>query len=375
MVRDLRQLEGVLITDIYAALLGHGDWQTFVDRVTEILPNGKATMFYHDYTARSGALSINSRIDADSIAAYSQYYAAKNPWMPKALTRPLGLGLRAEQMLPRKELFRTEFYTDYLQPQGVCSAAGVTIFRDRGCNFMLSVLSGPAEDEEAEAAANLLTRLAPHLRQAFTYYRSGLAGVSPTPTMANAATEALGVAFLAVGLGRQILSANAVARELLSSGEVLHQDTKGRLTARSPDLLDALDRALDAAARGEAHDKRTFALKSREKAGTPFRVTLVVPELQPFERFFAGPCVLLLVQRQEQRRLPTEEALRLSFGLTRTEAALAVTIARGNSLKEAADQLRISRETARTHLKSIFAKMDIHRQAELVGKVYELGEA
>src|SRR5690606_17727633 len=126
MARDLQQLEGALISDIYAALLGHGDWQTFVDRITEILPNGKATLFYHDYTAGSGALSINSGFGRDIATAYSQYYAAKNPWMPKALTRPLGLGVRAEQMLPREDLLRTEFYADYLRPQGVCSAVGVT---------------------------------------------------------------------------------------------------------------------------------------------------------------------------------------------------------------------------------------------------------
>mgnify|MGYP000883413890 FL=1 len=180
MVRDLRQLEGTLITDIYAALLGHGNWQTFVDRVTEILPEGKATMFYHDYTAGSGALSINSGFGAEIISAYSQYYAAKNPWMPKAFTRPLGHGVRSEQMMPREDLLRTEFYADYLRPQGLCSGVGVTIFRDKGCNFMLSVLSGPAEDDEASAAADLLTRLAPHLRQAFTYYRNGIAGVSRT---------------------------------------------------------------------------------------------------------------------------------------------------------------------------------------------------
>lgn len=375
MARDLQQLEGVLISDIYAALLGHGDWQTFVDRITEILPNGKATLFYHDYTAGSGALSINSGFGRNIATAYSQYYAAKNPWMPKALTRPLGLGVRAEQMLPREDLLRTEFYADYLRPQGVCSAVGVTIFRDKSCNFMLSVLCGPAEDDEAHAAADLLTRLAPHLRQAFTYYRSGLASVTRTPTMANAATEALGVAFLAVGLDRQILSANAVARELLSSGELFRQDNKGRLTARDANFLEALDGALEAAVRGEAHQKRTIAIERRERSGSPSRVTLVVPELQPFERYFAGPCVLVLIEKQQQRHLPTEETLRITFGLTPTEATLAVALAKGSSLREVADQLRMSRETARTHLKNIFAKMDIHRQAELVAKIYELGEA
>src|SRR5258706_2905812 len=162
MKRDARELEGALISDIYAALLGQGDWQSFLDRLTSVLPNGKATLFYHDFAARSGALSINAQVDPDSIAAYNQHYAARNPWMPKVMTRPPGLGVRAEAMLPREDLLRTEFYADFMRPQGLCSGVGVTIFRDQGCNFMLSLLSGPAEDAEAAAAAALLGRLAPH---------------------------------------------------------------------------------------------------------------------------------------------------------------------------------------------------------------------
>lgn len=374
MVRDVREFEGALISDIYAALLGHGDWQSFLDRLTTILPNGKATLFYHDFAARSGGLSINAGIDPDQAAAYKEHYAARNPWMPKALTRPIGLGVRSEKMLPHSDLLRTEFFADFLRPQGLCTGVGVTMFRDSGCNFMLSLLSGPTDDAEADAAADLLGRLAPHLRQAFAYYRGDVAGPSRAPTLVNATTEALGVAFLAIGIGRQILSLNALGRDLLTSGDYLGHDGKGRITTRISDLAEALDHALQSAVRGEAPGKRTVAITSRDKAGMLLRVTLVVPELQPFERYFAGPCVLLLVDKQRPRHVPTEQALRSAFGLTPAQARLAVAIAKGQTIRSAADELRISNGTARSHLKSIFAKMDVHRQAELVAKVHDVGE-
>jgi DNA-binding CsgD family transcriptional regulator len=54
------------------------------------------------------------------------------------------------------------------------------------------------------------------------------------------------------------------------------------------------------------------------------------------------------------------------FRLTPAEARLAAGIATGASLNEVADSLGIGRETARTQLRSVFAKTGTTRQAELV---------
>lgn len=55
-----------------------------------------------------------------------------------------------------------------------------------------------------------------------------------------------------------------------------------------------------------------------------------------------------------------------AFGLTRAEARLAYELVRGSKLVEAAVRLGISRNTARTHMKRIYAKTGAAHQAELV---------
>ncbi len=42
---DARGLGGAFITEIYAALLGNGSWQSFLDRLSGILPNCKPHLF------------------------------------------------------------------------------------------------------------------------------------------------------------------------------------------------------------------------------------------------------------------------------------------------------------------------------------------
>ncbi|MCI0466133.1 MAG: helix-turn-helix transcriptional regulator [Beijerinckiaceae bacterium] len=69
---------------------------------------------------------------------------------------------------------------------------------------------------------------------------------------------------------------------------------------------------------------------------------------------------------------PPAPMLAKTFGLTRSEARLACIIARGAPPNIAAQELNISRETARNQLKSIFAKTDTHRQSELVALLLQV---
>jgi DNA-binding CsgD family transcriptional regulator len=371
MRQDARHRANDLVAEIYAALLGNGSWQTFIDSLSRVLPNGKATLFFHDLAARTGAFSLNSRFDPASVAAYGAYYAAMNPWMAKAVCRPLDVGVRAEAMLPQAELKRTEFYADYLRPLAVESAVGVTVLRDHGCNFMLSVVCGPAGDQEMDAAAELLGWLAPHLRQAFGYYRRA-GGVASGHVAMQAASDALGVGIVSVGPDRRVRWANAAGRGLLARGDPVGTDACGAIRAAHGAVREVIDQGLATAVRGGS-GKTTIAVRS-EDGLIATRLSCVVPALSPAERLFSGPTMVLLIETAASGPLPAEEALRSTFDLTRSEARFACTLADGASVTEAAARQGITYETARTHLKRIFAKMDVGHQAALVAKVHRCGQ-
>jgi DNA-binding CsgD family transcriptional regulator len=69
---------------------------------------------------------------------------------------------------------------------------------------------------------------------------------------------------------------------------------------------------------------------------------------------------------------PPAAILAKTFRLTPSEAKLACIIARGAPPQIAARELKISRETARNQLKSVFAKTDTHRQSELVALLLQV---
>jgi GAF domain-containing protein len=73
--------------------------------------------------------------------------------------------------------------------------------------------------------------------------------------------------------------------------------------------------------------------------------------------------------RQERPYLPTEQVLCSRFGLTATEARVALGIARGQTIVSIAERHRVAVATARSQLKSVFSKLGTHRQAELVARL------
>jgi DNA-binding CsgD family transcriptional regulator len=75
---------------------------------------------------------------------------------------------------------------------------------------------------------------------------------------------------------------------------------------------------------------------------------------------------LLTLNALGPRPGPPAAILAKTFRLTPSEAKLACIIARGAPPDIAARELKISRETARNQLKSVFAKTNTHRQSELV---------
>jgi DNA-binding CsgD family transcriptional regulator len=69
---------------------------------------------------------------------------------------------------------------------------------------------------------------------------------------------------------------------------------------------------------------------------------------------------------------PSGTLLGAVFQLTPAEARLAVCLAAGSGISSASAMLGISRETARSQLRAVFAKTDTHRQAELTALLSRL---
>jgi DNA-binding CsgD family transcriptional regulator len=348
----------------HRALLGDADWQDFLDEARQVLPNGKAVLFFHDAGSARGAFSFASGTEEGFRRAYEAYYARINPWMPHAAIRPLGRVVQADRMLPRAELTKTEFYADFLAPQGLETGLGVTIRRENGCNFLFSVLGADCEEAEMRQAQHTLQSVVPALRLAFETYRrrpdllgepGGLAGLRPA------------LARLRVGPGLRVTHADDEAVRLLGTAPCLSLDPAGRLRCGLPAVAEWIEAELAAWGMDAAPTQRVFHLP-RPGGELPLRLTVLRPDGRGVSYFRGPECAILLEDPAASIPVAVAEFCRM-HGLSRAEARVVAGLVRGLTPVEIAAESGVSLPTVKTQLRGIFERTGLRRQVDVVRHV------
>jgi DNA-binding CsgD family transcriptional regulator len=107
----------------------------------------------------------------------------------------------------------------------------------------------------------------------------------------------------------------------------------------------------------------SWAVIERDRVGKRPLVLHVIP-IGDSSAF--GPRTIIIMVDLDDTPRPMPDTLQKIFGLTPTEAKLAIEIACGKSLDDIAKEHRTSIATVRKHLASLFAKTHTHRQADLM---------
>jgi DNA-binding CsgD family transcriptional regulator len=192
-----------------------------------------------------------------------------------------------------------------------------------------------------------------------------LTGSSPT-----AALNAMHLPAIAIDWHGFVVNVNAAA-EVIFDNNIKIKDR--RLFIRDVDartlLKDAIDQLKDSPRLGSQTLEPVIVPRS-DKLPVIVRIwPFVGPENPPAQEVR----VLLTLNALSPRPGPPAAIIAKAFRLTPSEAKLACIIARGAPPEIAARELKISRETARNQLKSVFAKTDTHRQSELVALLLQVG--
>lgn len=363
MPLDVESTAVQLIDLVYACLLGEAEWQHFLDRLSGVLPGGKSVFMFHDTLRNTGMFSLTSGIDQSIMRDYERHYSARNPWVKRVMSLPVGVGIVSDQMCDRDEFLKSEFYSDYL-PQIDCrSCIGITVVREPERALMISTLTRNGDSMLNASGATVMTCLQPHLERAIGHYRA-LPVRSRSDQMSM--LDAAGIGLLVVGAGMRMVSANSVAMELLLKGEVCSVTPMGRHTIRDADANIVLRQML---AMGSPI-LRHFTYYEKTGSGQA-KVTLVRLNKDPVAEFFAGPTVAILIDVIGMEVGELAGNLLSRYGLTSAEGRLAQALDRGASVKEAAAAFGISEGTARQQLKAIFRKIGIVRQSELIRSLHD----
>lgn len=262
---------------------------------------------------------------------------------------------------------QTDYYKESCSLQDVHHVLGADISTETEGVFRLRITRSKTDPKFNDCDKANCQLLIPHLRRALHIHN--LLGRSESISSIYAdAINRLSVATILLTESGTVQKLNDYAKQLLEHADGLKL-VGDRLEATYPSDNKELQKRIK-----EAFEARTAG---RSLAGKALSVTRpsgevnlgIVFETIPDSSWVhdkGQPTLLLYVRDAVNKSTVSSAAAKQLFDFTPAETALALELANGLSLEDAAENLGIMRNTARAHLRAIFSKTGVRRQAELV---------
>jgi DNA-binding CsgD family transcriptional regulator len=345
-----------LINEIYEAAIVPDRWRSVLDGLARIA-DAEGTLLFAagPGTPRwvaSGAIS-------ETIAEWvqSKWYL-DNPRGHRLVPLNEPRFLTDLHAMTLDEIESSEFYTEFLRPHGLGWVVGTAIRSPSGDTLVFSIEKAYRKGPVPQEVADELDLLRPHLARAALL--SARLGLDRAKT-AVATLEMIGLPAVALtGRGRAI----AANEGFLTSAPRIRIGADDAVKFESDPAQRLLIEAIS-----NIPDQRAGVGKSIAVGGTkdepPF-VAHVVPLRGAGLDLFTGALSIMFLTPVVPKTSPAPELLQALFDLTPAEARLASELTKGKSIEQIALSSRLSHNTLRTHLKSVFSKTGVQRQAELV---------
>ena len=373
-MKTLDQRLSDLLLDLYESAANPEHWARFLENAARELDAAKAALHIHYFvpqdsirTAR-GSCAVAIGYDASSLDTYASYYATQDIYVQRVRERfPLGINAgTSEDLVTASELRNTEIYHDYCRTNEVFHTCWSAFEQAQGIaaglGFIRPESARPFEADDVE----LLKMLNPHLSKAFRLQRLVASATEDRNALLTSIAE-FDFGVIALDCEGRITNISKPAKLLLDEQDGI-RIRASRLEAVQPSENQKLQGMLAIASQVCDNPHQPFGnalLLTRRSGKRPLR--LVAYPFASGGLFTEDkPRVLVFLSDPSSRPASRGAVLRDLYGLTPTESRLADLLLHGLEVREVADQMRTTLETARFHLKRVLAKTGTHRQTELM---------
>ena len=305
---------------------------------------------------------------------YLKFYHPTDERIPRLRQRPYErlLHIKKDQYTAH-ELKHSRAYNEFLVRAQYRDSLAVTLEGLAGSHISWSIGDPVTSGGWGLSQMTMLMRLAPHIRQ-FVLVRQALVRAEEQSTTVTALLDNPRIGVVHLDRRGRILAANDRARGMLRSRDGV-ADRDGVLRAHAPDDDLRLKRLVAAALPTSGTVAVSGSMLLRRSSVMPPFVVHVQPVSVPQPDY--GGChvaaLVLIVEPGRQHRLD-RDMVATTLGLTPAESQVAVWLAEGRSVREMAEATGHTRGAIYWHLKQIYQKLPISRQADLVRVVLSIAE-
>jgi DNA-binding CsgD family transcriptional regulator len=352
---------------LYAAMVegitSHPPWTAFTDNLRDMFAATHANLIFRTNGSSQVFMAQSSSAEIKQHGDLTKLYDATTDPIPYFEMQPFRCYEIAD-FLHGQKAEEHPFVKNFLRPIGMEQLSICRVKTPSGMQAWLSVTRSGSHGLSAMEHSRL-TGISRHFALALDLF--GRLREAEDDRDAYARVVHAGASGMArLDKDGEVIHVDSIAQRWLDEGRII-RIFANRLCAVDPSDEAPLNEAVSRIMTGEV-DEEFLVLKAGSEESLEI---LLFKVSEPFEPAWTHvPRAIAYMRMKGQELLPSPHRLRVKFGLTRREAALAILIARGLTIGQAAVDLGISEQTGRAYLKQIFQKAGISRQSELILHVH-----
>ncbi|MDB5985015.1 MAG: helix-turn-helix transcriptional regulator [Nevskia sp.] len=352
-----------LVSAIYDGPLESPPWNSALQLMRDSLQAAHVTLMLRPPSSENAGVMINSgSVIAQETESYETHFFALDPFV----RLKEGEVSTAEEQIG-KQWLQCQVYLEFLKPLDIRHLLGADIYTKDGIECRLRATRSHSAESFSPADKALMRYLLPHLKRSIQLH-ARLDLLECDRQLFAGTVNRMQLGMVSFAHDGSIVEMNQEARRILAEKDGIRLAGNNLcldITPESRELQTMMRHALagNSGGSGVVEGLSVTRPSGRAKLGVLVRAI-------PFGRWSESrqrPAVAVFLRDPESNAAPpSNELLRRLFGLTRMEAALAMLLVEGLTLDEAAEKMDVRRNTARTHLRSIFCKTNVTRQTMLV---------
>ncbi|WP_245586149.1 helix-turn-helix transcriptional regulator [Solimonas soli] len=354
-----------LLGAIYDGPTESPPWQTAMARLRDMLGAAHVTLMLRPPSSDSTGVMINTGpTTTQGIQSYETHFFAADPFVRLAE----GDVFSAEELIG-PQWMQSQYFREFLEPIGVRHLLGADIYTKDGIECRFRITRGPAAAPFSAEDKSLVRLLLPHLKRAIQLH-ARLDFLECERALFAGAVNRMLLGMVSFDQNGNIVETNQEARRILAEKDGIWL-SGNNLCIESSQESRELQRMLRAALAGTGEAEGPGVVEAmavtRPSGRAKLGILVRAIPLGQWSESRQRPAVAVFLRDPEANAAqPSQELVRRLFGLTRMEAQLALLLTEGYTLDEAAEKMNVRRNTARTHLRSIFCKTGVTRQTMLV---------
>lgn len=340
-------------------------WGGALVMLRELLKANWATLILRPASADQPALLVRAGERGPEVynAAYSHYQVfSTDPFVGLPTERVVTM----DEMIDTATVMSGEFYRAFLKPNDIRYILGADIVTEGGADCRLRITRTPGGRDFSPSDKTLCQSLLPHLKRAVTLH-SRMELIETERQLYSTTMDRMLVGTVVFDEKGSVMRTNQVADSLLTEKDgirIVQNTLHADYPVEDRELQRLIKLALSATTTRPAVPE-AMSLTRRSGRGSLGVLVRPVP-LGAWSEDTHRPTAVAFIRDPDRKSQLSQEMIRHLFGLTGAEATLALLLANGLTLDEAAAELGIRKNTIRAHLRSIFAKTGVRRQTTLM---------